>query len=235
MTSSMRHAALLPALLIAASASAQTTSALNITLSSANGGAGTLVSYSFTGDWVSEAGQTLPLSDTQFSWFGNFDLIFARTRTSESLSNPQVAASTASSNSTWSANLPTITATNLTTNGTSSISSFILGGGTNGYLGFGFAGWSFPLSNQWQDGRTTGDTFRLGGDTIGSFVIDQDFSIFNEGSWSWTEAVPNTNGALFYTSNVAIGSAVPEPSTYGLILGGLALAGAAIRRRKNSK
>jgi hypothetical protein len=232
----MRASALLPALLITASASAQTNSAVNITLSSTSGGAATLVGYSFTGEWVSEAGQTLPLSVNQYSWFSNFDAIIARTRTSESLVNPQVAATTASINTSWSVNLPSITATNLTTNGTANISSFMLGGGANGYLAFGFAAFSFPLSNQWKNGRTTGDTFRLGGDTTGSFVIDQNFSIFNEGSWSWAEAVSNTNGALFYTSNVTIGSVpVPEPSTYGLALGGLALVGAAIRRRNKPK
>jgi hypothetical protein len=42
------------------------------------------------------------------------------------------------------------------------------------------------------------------------------------------------NGTNYPALDIAFGSStrVPEPSTYGLILGGLALAGAAIRRRK---
>ena len=65
-------------------------------------------------------------------------------------------------------------------------------------------------SNNWQD---------INGLTFNQALAGAAFSISQSGQYVY----------LNYTS------AIPEPSTYGLILGGLALAGAALRRRKQSK
>ena len=61
---------------------------------------------------------------------------------------------------------------------------------------------------------------RVTGSPTGTFVFDVAYSTFNAGTWS--------GGPQSLTIT---GTPVPEPSTSGLILGGLALAGAAVRRR----
>ena len=57
------------------------------------------------------------------------------------------------------------------------------------------------------------------------------YSLFNlEPSYIW-----GLDGSDAYILSLESLTVVPEPSTYGLILGALALAGAAVRRRKTSK
>lgn len=75
-----------------------------------------------------------------------------------------------------------------------------------------------------------GEKIVLSGPTSVSFLSGLAFSNFNAGSWSGRN-IPLSNWFPNYDIILNVGTAVPEPSTYGLILGGLVLAGAAIRRR----
>ncbi len=65
------------------------------------------------------------------------------------------------------------------------------------------------------------DEIRVTGSPTGTFVFDVAFSHFTAGTWDGGPSRLNVSG-----------TPIPEPSTYGLILGGLAFAGAAIRRRR---
>ena len=74
---------------------------------------------------------------------------------------------------------------------------------------------------------TLADIFQIQTDALGkSFFAQNGVSTLSADRFSLSLG-DNNNILLTY-------SAIPEPSTYGLILGGLALAGAAIRRRKKA-
>ena len=204
----MRTSALLPALFIAASASAQvvTNGSWTTTLTSESGGTQTKVSwnidnYSFSRDWISTT-----VVATSFGGFASYS------------PTNVVPFSTLPATTTFAVNTG-ITYRNTTTNATASVDSLkleLIDIGSQ-YLAYLLFHSSTGLAMQGNEALVAEGT------TTGYAIIDVPYSTFNTGTWT------------DYNMVLVNAAPIPEPSTYGLMLGGLALAGAAIRRRKISK
>jgi hypothetical protein len=210
-----------PALLLAVgvvTSQADPVTSFNLTITSANGGSDTLVSWSYTG--------TPTIANSEF----DFDLggvgFYAG-----NYNNPMT--SVAGSNvDGYTGGYTRITGltTGLVLTNTTTLASYILNEFMfvdNGFNDVFLFTWPSEQSNL---SINVDEAAEISGPTSGSFLSGLPFSSFNAGQWSSNLAIHSN-----FSSGLTIGgSAIPEPSTYGLVMGSLALVGAAMRRRKKA-
>jgi hypothetical protein len=192
------------------------TPTFNVTLSSENGGADTRLTWNYSGS----------LSYSPTAAFTNINIVamaFGSGNTSnfaETVSGTTGAA--------FNGNLASVTGlstglflTNTTTSQTQEVQELKFFYDTD--TSSAFVVFWFPNGVE-ADGN---EVLVLSGPTTGSILTGLAYENFNAGSWTLSQQIRNFDGIL-----TVGGAPIPEPSTYGLILGGLALAGAALRRRR---
>lgn len=202
----MRHIA---SLLLAVQALAQPAidQGVDFTFASAAGGTKTLVGWNYTGNWTSAQG---------WQWTGsNFTSMGFGVGWNLPVDEPMFV-SIAARNASLAVDNTLFSLVNLTTSQVST-GSVLHVESTVG----AFAGENFYFNVNLN--VSTGDFIRIV-PSSGSAVIDLAFSEFNPGAYQQV-----TYGSFQGSGTVA--GAVPEPSTYGLAIAAIALAGAFTRRR----